>query len=295
MGLVGGEGAFEVDAEPPQDADAYVLPDDGCNFLPLLLHESGQLILPVDVLEDLLRFEVGEYFEVYFDQDLMRRLLVVGQLELDLPLLETLLDQSPADVPEVLLLGLIVVPLGGGDVLQVDFLEQLVPVVHPGELEAIQLLPNAVVDGAEVDLALLEEELEVGAQEADVAGEFHVGHHFQTGLPYFLGTGFLHEGGDAVPLAEVLPAEDGGFVVEFQRVEPHQFALGVEVEFFLLLHSQEVELVVGAVEAFLSAVDLKGDLLQNGGQFGDGVAGAFVEVFVFLQGVFEFGRQQENM
>jgi hypothetical protein len=78
VGFVGGEGAFEVDAEAAQDADALVLPDYGCDFLPLLVDEGGQLVLPVDVVEYFVRFEIREYLEVDLHEDLVGRFHVVS-------------------------------------------------------------------------------------------------------------------------------------------------------------------------------------------------------------------------
>jgi hypothetical protein len=68
-----------VDVESSQDTDALVFSNYLIDLFANVADDVCELIFPVCAWEDLLRFEVGEYFEEYFEQGLVGGLDVVGQ------------------------------------------------------------------------------------------------------------------------------------------------------------------------------------------------------------------------
>lgn len=75
----------KLNAESSQNADALVLPDDLVDLLADVCDEAGQFILPVEVAEDLLRFEVRKDLKEDLQKGLVVGLLVCGEVQLYLP------------------------------------------------------------------------------------------------------------------------------------------------------------------------------------------------------------------
>lgn len=68
-----------MDVESPQNADALVFSNYLIYLFANVTDDVCELVFPVYAWEDLLGFEVGEYFEEYFEQGLIWGLNVVGQ------------------------------------------------------------------------------------------------------------------------------------------------------------------------------------------------------------------------
>ena len=186
------EGSPEFEAESSENSDALVLSNNLVYFLFCIGYENPQLIFPVDPAYHLRDVKFRKYFHEDLQENLLRWISVILQLQLHFSKFHTFLDQIGTYLMNFRFLNSIIKCFGNGYFPQPNFLQRLVPVMNKSQLTSLQLLRNKIGNTGQKHLRPVTEILEITLQYPCVGSYLHIRHYLQTNIPSILELYFLN-------------------------------------------------------------------------------------------------------
>ena len=124
------EGSSKFEAKSSKNSDAFVLSNNLVDFLFCIGYENPQLIFPVDPAYHFRNIKFWKYFHEDLQENLLRWISVILQLQLNFSKFHTLLNQIGTYLMNFRLLNSIIKCFGNGYLPQPNFLQRFVPVMN---------------------------------------------------------------------------------------------------------------------------------------------------------------------